>query len=183
MKGLVFAEFLEMVDAQFGLDTTEKIIELSDLPSGGAYTNVGTYDHSEIITLVSNLSKETGVDIKTLVVTFGHYLVERFQTLFPKYFKNIDCTLSLLEKVNGYIHVEVQKLYEDAELPEISTKRTPEGGLILNYKSARGMGDLAEGMINGAIDIFGAKYNCDRKELENEGAKQCIIFTLTIKPQ
>ena len=172
-----------MVDEKFGYEMTEKIIKLSDLPSGGAYTNVGTYDHSEIITLVSNLSKQTEIDVKTLVVTFGHYLVVRFQTLFPKYFENDDCALDLLEKVNDYIHVEVKKLYEDAELPEISTKRTPEGGIILNYKSARGMGDLAEGMIAGAIDIFGAKYDCARKDLEKEDDRQCIRFTLSTKHQ
>ena len=42
MKGIVFTEFLEMVEAQFGLDTVDAIIENSDLPSRGAYTAVGT---------------------------------------------------------------------------------------------------------------------------------------------
>ena len=41
MKGIVFTEFLEMVEDQ----------------SGGAYTSVGTYDHNEIFRLVNCLSE------------------------------------------------------------------------------------------------------------------------------
>ncbi len=74
-----------MVDDKFGFETTEKMIALSDLPSGGAYTSVGTYDHSEIVTLVNNLSKLSKIDTKALVISFGQHLVKRFQTLFPKY--------------------------------------------------------------------------------------------------
>ena len=45
MKGLVFTEFLELVDEQFSFETCEQIIEMSDLPSGGIYTSVGTTSH------------------------------------------------------------------------------------------------------------------------------------------
>ena len=55
MKGIVFREFLEMVEEAFGMDVADQIIEESDLPSGGAYTSVATYDHHEILTLVGKL--------------------------------------------------------------------------------------------------------------------------------
>ena len=32
MKGIVFTEFLEMVEDQFGLETVDDIIEAADLP-------------------------------------------------------------------------------------------------------------------------------------------------------
>ncbi len=57
MKGIVFTEFLEMVEAEFGLETADKIIMDSKLASNGAYTVVGTYDPSEMGQLVTNLSK------------------------------------------------------------------------------------------------------------------------------
>jgi len=181
MKGIVFSEFLEMVDEEFGDEVTEKIIALSDLASGGAYTSVGTYDHNEIITLVTNLSKQTGIKTDKLVKSFGYYLVQRFQVLFPKYFDGIDDALVLLENVNDHIHVEVRKLYENTQLPQISTQRTLDEGLKLKYKSARGMGDLAQGMIEGVIDIFGSKYVCHREDLDNEDNCQCIIFSIVKK--
>ena len=49
MKGIVFTEFLEMVEASYGLQTVDTIIENASLPSEGAYTAVGTYDFNEMV--------------------------------------------------------------------------------------------------------------------------------------
>ena len=56
MKGVVFTEFLEMVEDQFGYETVDAIIVNSKVPSEGAYTAVGTYPSSEIFSLVEHLS-------------------------------------------------------------------------------------------------------------------------------
>ena len=53
MKGIVFTEFLEMVEDRFSLDMVDDLIDDCDLPSGGVYTAVGTYSHEEIVALVS----------------------------------------------------------------------------------------------------------------------------------
>ena len=73
MKGVVFTLLLDMVDDTFGPAVTEQIISASDLPSGGVYTAVGTYDHAEIVALVTNLSKETELSVSALVHTFGKH--------------------------------------------------------------------------------------------------------------
>ena len=36
MKGIVFTEFLEMVEEKYGYEVVDQIIEESKLPSGGA---------------------------------------------------------------------------------------------------------------------------------------------------
>jgi len=56
MKGIVFTEFLEMVEETFGLETVDYIIYKSELKSEGIYTSVGTYDFFEMLILISNLS-------------------------------------------------------------------------------------------------------------------------------
>ena len=38
MKGIVFSEFMELVEEKFGLETVDHLIESTDLASGGAYT-------------------------------------------------------------------------------------------------------------------------------------------------
>lgn len=45
MKGIIFTEFLDMVDEQFGFEVTEHIIEKAkhQLSTGGSYSAVGTY--------------------------------------------------------------------------------------------------------------------------------------------
>lgn len=56
MKGVIFTSFLDMVEEKFNYETVDTIINNSDLPSGGAYTAIGTYSHKEIVTLVVELS-------------------------------------------------------------------------------------------------------------------------------
>lgn len=181
MKGMVFTEFLDMVDSAFSPEMTETIIENSDLPSGGAYTSAGTYDHSEIVALVVNLSKETKMEVPILVHTFGKHLLGRFYALFPEFFSDTTTITTFLAGVDGYIHREVRKLYPDATLPQISTEELPDGDFVLNYKSDRMMGDLAEGLISGAVEHFGNTHVCHRQDLENEEGAQCVRFRLTPK--
>lgn len=179
MKGIVFTEFTDMVDDVFGMQTTETIIENSNLPSGGIYTSVGTYPHSEIVALVTNLSKETGVAISDLVRTFGKHLLGRFSQLFPAFFNGNSDVTHFLSQVDGYIHGEVRKLYPDADLPSLETTRLENGDLEIIYRSDRMMGDLAEGLIAGALDHFGNSHNCLRNDLQQEGGAQCVRFIIT----
>lgn len=179
MKGIVFTEFMDMVDEVFGVEITEEIIEKSDLPSGGAYTSVGTYPHSEIVSLVTSLGAVTGHPVPDLIRAFGKHMLSRFHGLFPEFFAEVTDVTSFLAQVDNHIHVEVRKLYPDADLPSLETTRLPDGGLEMIYKSNRMMGDLAEGLISGALDHFGNTHICSREDLQQTGGAQCIRFTMT----
>ena len=53
MKGIVFTEFLELVEDKFGLEMVDNIITSSTLESEGVYTAVGTYSFSEMLTIIT----------------------------------------------------------------------------------------------------------------------------------
>ena len=168
MKGIVFTEFLTMVENSFSLDMVDTIIEKSDLPSGGAYTSVGTYSHTEIADLVTNLSKESGVPIPDLLKTFGTYLFHSLAKAYPEFVQKTSEPLDFLEQVETYIHVEVKKLYPDAELPTFYCSRpNSEDQLHMIYESNRHMEDVCEGLIIGSLEHFGQKYLLDREKLED----------------
>lgn len=38
MKGIIFTEFLDMVEERFSIETAEEILEAANLASGGSYT-------------------------------------------------------------------------------------------------------------------------------------------------
>ena len=161
MKGMVFTEFLGMVADRFSENMVDDIIEDSDLPSGGAYTSVGLYDHSEIVKLVESLSHRTGAPAPDLVKAFGHHLFGRLQTMHPEFVCGIDDALDCLESVDKVIHVEVMKLYPDAMLPRFETSR--EGNrLQMIYRSPRGMEDLAQGLIEGCMEHFSQVVRMER---------------------
>ncbi len=178
MKGIVFTEFLEMVESRFSPELADSIIESANLPSGGAYTTVGTYDHNEMLELVSCLSKETGTSTAELTRSFGAHLFKRFSVLFPKYFDGVDSSFRFLELIESYIHVEVRKLYPEAELPSFECDTSEPGCLRLTYHSTRPFAALAEGLIRGCLDHYGETADIEVDDLSN-GAGTAARFLIT----
>ena len=117
MKGIIFTEFLEMVESKFGLETVDTIIESANLPSQGIYTSVGTYDFNEMVGLITELDSVTQIGLGKLIYTFGHYLFASLGNAHPEVIQSYTSPLSMLYSIEDHIHVHVQKLYPDAELP------------------------------------------------------------------
>ena len=176
MKGVVFTEFLEMVEENISIDVAEEILASCELPSGGIYTSVGTYDYSEMLQLVMKLSSLTGADVPQLVQAFGRHLFGRFKQLYPELFGRIDSAFEFLSIVDNQIHVEVRKLYPDAELPRFETTRLGEDVLEMVYRSDRPFADLAEGLIAGCLQYFG-----ETVEIRREVRSDATRFVLTRK--
>jgi hypothetical protein len=177
MKGIVFSEFIEMVEDVFGPDVADRIIDESDLPSGGAYTSVGTYDHVEMLTLVTHLSEATGIPVGDLVQTFGKHLCGRFTQLYPSFFEGVESSLDFLETIENHVHVEVLKLYPEAELPHFGTQRPDPDTLVMTYRSGRPFGALAHGLILGAAEHFGERVEVELEDLSG-GVGNQVRFTV-----
>ncbi len=176
MKGIVFAEFLEMVEANYGLTTVDAIIENSDLPSGGAYTAVGTYEFSEMLQLVSQLSVVTSIPPNDLLYSFGQYLFEGLAKAHPEVVRSYKNPLSLLYSIEDHIHVQVKKLYPDAELPSFKILERTEDSLTMIYSSSRGLYALAHGLIKKTFEHFQKNVEVDMKLLNEQGTE--VRFTV-----
>lgn len=181
MKGIVFTEFLEMVEEKFSFETADRIIKEAELPNGGAYTGVGTYDHRELVRLVSGLSAATQVPVPELLRSFGQHLFARFVQGYPEFFRTSEDAFQFLLGIENRIHTEVRKLYPDAELPSFDCSTPDRDHLIMDYRSARGFGDLAEGLILGRIGHFGESIEVTRQDLPGPPAAQ-VRFTLRRRP-
>ena len=179
MKGIVFTEFLEMVEARYSADVVDQILDDSNLPSGGIYTSVGTYDHREMITLLTELGRHTGLDNDALLRGFGEYLFGRFAGLYPEFFGATNHALTFLSKVDDYIHVEIRKLYPDAELPEFECHSPRGGELRMTYRSERPFAALAEGLIRGCIAHYGQTVDVRIEDLS--GGKQTSVRFVLIE--
>lgn len=173
MKGIIFTEFLELVEDKFGMDMLDDIIEDCDLPSNGSYTAVGTYDHQEIVDLVVALSKRSEIPVDTLLKVYGEHLFGRFPILYPAFFENREVkAFEFLESVENYIHVEVKKLYPDAQLPRFDTVRVSENTLEMTYHSGRHLEDVAEGLIRGCFVYFKEDCQIEREDCaDSDGVK------------
>lgn len=154
MKGIVFTEFLELVEEKFGYEVADHIIEHSQLPNNGAYTAVGTYPFNELATMLGKLSEHTNIPTTDLLVAFGHHLFNTFFKLYAHFFEGINDSFDFLNNIEDYIHVEVKKLYPDAELPSIKSEKPNEKTLILHYVSKRKLAHLAYGLIEKTLEHY-----------------------------
>ena len=178
MKGIVFTEFLEIVEGEFGLAVADRIIEGAQLAHGGAYTSVGTYDHNEFIRLIVGLSEATGIAVPDLMRLAGMRLFGRLAARYPEFFAGLRSSFQLLERIEDHIHVEVRKLYPDAELPTIICERPDAQHLTLTYRSSRPFGVLAEGLIGGCIAHFAEAIDMTTTDLSG-GSATHLRFSLT----
>jgi hypothetical protein len=176
MKGIVFSEFLDLVEEKFGLETIDELIESSELGSGGSYTAVGTYPHSEMVSMVVRLSELTKIPVDKLLNAFGHHLFQTFYRNYPGFFVDIKHPFELLEQIDNHIHVEVKKLYPDAELPRFETTREGES-LVMIYSSPRKMADLAIGLIEAAAVHYDADMKIESEMLKADGS--LVKFKIT----
>lgn len=180
MKGIVFTEFIEMVEEKFGWETAEEIIESANLDSNGAYTAVGTYSHTEMIQLVVGLSSETGLPVPDLIQAYGDHLFQAFVRGYPQMFEASDSAFHFLQQIQDHIHVEVQKLYVDAELPHFAYDSVTDEQLVMTYRSERPFADLAHGLIGAAIRHYKEDITVERENLNDNGTS--ARFTLTKVP-
>ena len=170
MKGMVFTEFLELVERTHSADLVDRLIDECDLPSGGAYTAVGHYDHREMVRLLVALQRHTGEPVDQLLRWFGANLYVTLARGFPDFFTGKTHAFQVLEGIESVIHTEVRKLFPDAELPGFEVHRVRSDCLILDYRSPRCMEDLAHGLMQACITEFGTPVRIDRSPLVGDGA-------------
>ncbi|MFT7155402.1 MAG: hypothetical protein ACI8Q1_000403 [Parvicella sp.] len=154
MKGIVFTEFLNLVEDRFGLEILDNLLTKSNLESNGIFTSVGTYDHAEMVELVSNLSNIINIDVPKLLLIYGEHFFQVLHNSYPVFFQNIDSSLDFMESLESYIHPEVLKLYPDAELPRFISERPSNNHLELIYISSRKLAAFANGLMNATIKHY-----------------------------
>ncbi|MBC9070929.1 heme NO-binding domain-containing protein [Thauera sp. CAU 1555] len=180
MKGIVFTEFIEMVEQRFSAEIADRMLDTTDLPSGGAYTSVGTYDHAEMVALVGTLSNLVQMPANALVTAFGEYLFGRFSVLYPRFFTaDIGGAFDFLVSIEEVIHAEVHKLYPDAELPRFEVESRNDAELRMIYTSSRHFADLAEGLMRGCVAHYREPLRIAREPMPGTAQTSRERFILT----
>ena len=166
-----------MVEKKFGYEVVDAIIDNSELESEGVYTAIGTYDHSEIVQLITHLSNETNLEVEVLLQEFGRYMFDTFLENYPVFFDSASTAFEFLESIDSHIHVEVNKLYPDATLPSFATEMREDGSMIMIYKSERKMSGLALGLMERTIDYYQEDLIITKENLNEDGSR--VKFTIS----
>ncbi len=176
MKGIVFTKFLEMIEEEDGYEIVDKILLDVKPESGGVYTAVGTYPHSEIVEMVVSYAKHKQIEVGAALRFFGRYLFDVFYNNYANFFDPNHTAFDFLESIDGYIHIEVAKLYPDAQLPKFKTERPEPDTLVMIYNSERKMSDLAYGLIEKTLEHFGENKTINMEYVDDEGSHVKFII-------
>ncbi|MCZ2808959.1 MAG: heme NO-binding domain-containing protein [Candidatus Bathyarchaeota archaeon] len=182
MLGIVFSEFVDMVEASFSADMVDDILDDTGFETDGAYSTVGAYDHQELVGLVVALSKRTGISIDDLVQTFGQHLMVRFAERYRFFFEGVTDFFDFLKSVDNQIHVEVRKLYPVAELPRFVVRDINPTTVVMEYHSSRSFENLARGLIEGAADYFNQPVSISMETKKEATDQKFTEFTITTLP-
>ncbi|WP_298545048.1 heme NO-binding domain-containing protein [uncultured Aquimarina sp.] len=177
MKGIVFTELLELVEDKFGLEVVDKIIEQSALASGGVYTSVGTYDFSEMLSLLTHLSEHTSISIDDLLLTYAEHFFGVLVASYPGLINKYEDPIELLSSIENHIHVEVQKIYPDAELPTFEVLEKTQTTLIMIYKSSRAMYNFGLGLMNKTFEHYNNTATILLEKIKEDGTE--VKFSIT----
>lgn len=175
MKGIVFTEFIDMVEDRFSPEVADRMIQAAELPGAGAYTAVGTYPHTELMRMVAALARELGTPAPALVGAFGGHLAGRFARAFPQFFAQQPDLFGFLASIDSHIHVEVRKLYPDAELPSFAVEHRDAQRMALRYRSPRCLQDLAAGLIAGCAAHYGEQVTVRHEALADGSTTRFVI--------
>ncbi|RBP51425.1 heme NO-binding domain-containing protein [Arenicella xantha] len=154
MKGIILSEFVEFLEQHAGEDAAQQIIDQCQLASDGAYSRVGLYDYHELIQLLTESVSETGASAEEMLDGFSNHLFAVFKRDYGVFFEGIGNAAQMLMQIDNHIHVEVEKLYPDAELPRFDY-RQDGANLILNYQSPRPLALVAKALVSACLKYFG----------------------------
>src|SRR5690606_14944721 len=139
MKGIVFTEFLEMVEGSYGLGTVDYILQNSDLESNGIYTSVGTYDYKELIILLSVLSKKVKITVDDLIYNFGKYYFTSLKNTRAQIFEKHDSPEGFLISIEDHVYKQVKEGYPPVKPQTFTIEKNDNDQMIFMYKSTAGL--------------------------------------------
>jgi hypothetical protein len=176
LKGIVFTEFLELVETKFGLQMVDKIISQSNLESNGAYTSIGTYNFSEMLQLLQHLSSNTNISIDNLLLAYAEHFFAVLVKSYPELILSYSEPIKMLTSIESHIHVEVKKIYPDAELPTFEIIEKTNNSLIMIYKSSRAMYYFGLGLINETFKHFNSSATIQFEKIKEDGTEVKYII-------
>lgn len=171
MKGIVFTEFLDLVEDKFGIEMVDKIISESELESEGVYTSVGTYEFHEMLQLVTNLSKNTEIPVDDLLRIYGEHFFSVLTANYSRLIDHYDNPFDLLASIENHIHVEVRKIYPKAELPTFQVVNRTDNSLEMIYSSSRALYQFGLGLMIKTFEHFNSSAIIDIEKIKDDGTE------------
>lgn len=171
MKGILFREFLDLLEKEFGMETLDSVLTLAGpmLSTNGAYTTVGTYPHQELLSLIEATLSITSANLDNMLNVYAEGLMQSFERSHPSFFSAHKDLVSFLLNVEGQMHAGVRKLYADAKPPTLDVSQIDDSSLKLCYRSLRPLSIVVQPLVRAAAKRYKTGIQLEQVEVSSDG--------------
>ena len=180
MKGIIFNIIEAIVRDAHGEEAWDAILARAGLD--GVYSSLLTYDDSHLTKIVGAAAALLSADPAALVPWVGERAFEHLAERHPRLVERHRSARTLLCALDSFIHPEVLKMHEGAELPHFDVDEQPDGSLRLHYSSRRQMCTFAEGLIRGAGAWFHEGVDVVHDSCTARGDASCVLSVRFLAP-
>ena len=174
MKGVVFNILEDMVVEKGGVVLWQQL--LNNVGVEGTYISSDTYSDAELFTIVHEVQKTLDIPLEEVIRSFGDFMFSKLADRYPIFVESEDELFSFLKSIEPVIHLEVKKLYNEANLPSIDCSNEQGDSLLLNYRSPRKLCMLAEGLILGAATHYDTPVTIQHDVCMHQGSDHCELL-------
>ena len=133
MHGLIHSELQKFVRSKIGNDKWKEILSRVDLAERN-YLISSSYPDIEVITIVAEVSKETGISGSNLLEEFGTFIVDALTKTYKAYIKPEWKTLDLIERAEIHMHKAVRLKNPEATPPALDCIRLNATQVQINFQ-------------------------------------------------
>ena len=103
------------------------------------------------------------------------YLFDKLSSSAPIFAESATDLRSFLLTIHSVIHVEVRKLFPEAETPDFAYEEPTKDRLVMHYSSKRRLCPLVRGLLDGAAKSFGESIVVTETACMHDGAERCTF--------
>ena len=129
-----------------------------------------------MLQLVTGLSSNTGISVDDLMLVFAEHLFKALIKAHPSIVEHYRDPMMLLSSIEHHIHVEVQKIYPDAQLPSFEVEQHNPDELIMVYRSNKALYMLGYGLMLETFKSFKADGHISYEKLNAEGTEVRFVI-------
>jgi predicted hydrocarbon binding protein len=178
MKGIIFNLLEQFITERFGDEMYEKILSECNLKTEEPFVGPGSYPEEDLMALVDKVVEKMGVPLPEALRAFGRFCLPKLAERFPEFLTPHKHPKAFLKTIDSVVHLEVKKLYSDAEPPSFAYDDPSPERLIIRYRSKRRLCQFMEGLIEGVADYYRSPIKYKQTSCMLEGSEVCV-FELT----
>ena len=180
MKGEIFNLLEVFIVENWGQETFEEIFEEvhAKLATKEPFVGPGTYPDSDLFAIAGSAAAKLNISLPEALRAFGKFCFPKLALKVPQFVSPFHHPKDFLLTLHNVIHVEVKKLYKDAEPPNFFYRDPAPSQLVMIYDSRRKLYDFVEGLLDGVSDYFKVPIQVRRTPVMQDGKEMCE-FLLT----